>query len=59
MLAGERIGVWAAASWYCVALAERLPPQSLRLGIIHYNTAEEVERLTGALAALHRRSRAA
>ena len=59
MLAGERIGVWAADNWYCVALAERLPPQSLRLGIIHYNTAEEVERLTGALASLHRRSRAA
>lgn len=51
-LAAQQIGVWHADNWYCVALAERLPPQSLRIGLIHYNTAEEVERLCAALASL-------
>jgi selenocysteine lyase/cysteine desulfurase len=49
---GERgLGVWAADNWYCVALADRLPPTSLRVGFIHYNTAEEVDRLLAELAA--------
>jgi selenocysteine lyase/cysteine desulfurase len=51
-LAAERIGVWAADNWYCVSLAARLPPRSLRVGFIHYNTAEEVDRLSAALSAL-------
>ena len=49
---GERgIGVWYADSWYCVGLAERLPPLSLRVGLIHYNTYGEVDRLVAELAA--------
>jgi selenocysteine lyase/cysteine desulfurase len=43
---GERgVGIWAAGNWYCVALADRLPEQSIRAGMIHYNTEGEVARL--------------
>jgi cysteine desulfurase family protein (TIGR01976 family) len=48
-LAERDIGVWAHDSWYCVALAPRLPEQSIRAGIAHYNTHEEVDRLLDAL----------
>jgi cysteine desulfurase family protein (TIGR01976 family) len=51
-LAERGIGVWAADNWYCVALGERLPPESLRIGLIHYNTMDEVDRLLSELAAL-------
>jgi cysteine desulfurase family protein (TIGR01976 family) len=48
---GERgVGIWAAGSWYCVSLADRLPEQSLRAGMIHYNTEAEVDRLLEELA---------
>ncbi len=57
---GERgIGVWAAGSWYCVGLEERLPPESLRVGLIHYNTADEVDRLLTELELLARPAPAA
>jgi selenocysteine lyase/cysteine desulfurase len=46
------IGVWAAGNWYCVSLADRLPPASIRIGLIHYNTVGEVDRLLDELAAL-------
>ena len=49
-LADEGFGVWYADNWYCVALGPRLPEESLRAGIAHYNTADEVDRLLGALA---------
>ena len=51
-LADQGFGVWYADNWYCVALGPRLPEQSLRAGIAHYNTADEVDRLLGALAVL-------
>jgi cysteine desulfurase family protein (TIGR01976 family) len=51
-LAEQDIGIWYADNWYCVALGPRLPEQSLRAGIAHYNTAGEVDRLLEALAAL-------
>jgi selenocysteine lyase/cysteine desulfurase len=51
-LAARNIGLWYADNWYCVALAERLPEQSLRAGVAHYNTADEVDRLLVELAAL-------
>ena len=44
-LAERGIGLWYADNWYCVALAPRLPEQSLRAGIAHYNTRDEVDRL--------------
>jgi selenocysteine lyase/cysteine desulfurase len=49
-LGEQGLGIWSADNWYCVALGERLPEQSLRAGIIHYNTAAEVDRLLDALA---------
>jgi cysteine desulfurase family protein (TIGR01976 family) len=49
-LAEAGVGVWYADSWYCVALAGRLPPQSLRVGLAHYTTAGEVDRFLAELA---------
>ena len=51
-LANQRIGVWAHDSWYSLDLYKRLgyPDQSVRIGFIHYNTVEEVDRLVAALA---------
>ena len=51
-LAERGFGVWYADNWYCVSLADRLPPSSLRVGFIHYNTADEVDRLLAELSAL-------
>ena len=51
-LAERGIGLWYADNWYCVALAPRLPEQSLRAGIAHYNTRDEVDRLLDELARL-------
>jgi selenocysteine lyase/cysteine desulfurase len=48
---GERgVGIWHADNWYCVSLGPRLPDESLRAGIAHYNTRAEVERLLEELA---------
>ena len=50
---GERgVGLWYADNWYCVALGPRLPEQSLRAGLIHYNTQAEVDLLVEELRAL-------
>jgi cysteine desulfurase family protein (TIGR01976 family) len=50
---GERgYGIWYADNWYCVSLGSRLPDESLRAGIAHYNTRDEVDRLLSELAAL-------
>jgi cysteine desulfurase family protein (TIGR01976 family) len=51
-LAALGFGVWHADNWYCVSLAERLPEQSLRVGVAHYNTAAEVDGLLDALRRL-------
>jgi cysteine desulfurase family protein (TIGR01976 family) len=51
-LAERGIGVWHAGNWYCVGLEPRLPEQSIRAGIAHYNTEAEVDRLLEELAAL-------
>jgi cysteine desulfurase family protein (TIGR01976 family) len=51
-LAERGFGVWYADNWYCVALGERLPEQSLRAGLAHYNTAAEVDGLLEALGQL-------
>jgi cysteine desulfurase family protein (TIGR01976 family) len=50
-LAAQDIGVWAHDSWYSLGLYKRLgyDDASVRLGFIHYNTAEEVDRLVAAL----------
>jgi cysteine desulfurase family protein (TIGR01976 family) len=53
-LAEQDIGVWAHDSWYSLGLYKRLGYEdaSVRLGFIHYNTAEEVDLLVGALEGL-------
>jgi cysteine desulfurase family protein (TIGR01976 family) len=48
-LAERGFGVWHADNWYCVSLGSRLPEQSLRAGVAHYNTAAEVDALLAAL----------
>jgi selenocysteine lyase/cysteine desulfurase len=53
-LAEQGIGVWAHDSWYSLNLYRRLgySGDAVRLGFIHYNTREEVDRLVAALGAL-------
>jgi cysteine desulfurase family protein (TIGR01976 family) len=50
-LAEQQIGVWAHDSWYSLDLYKRLgyEHQAVRIGFIHYNTADEVNRLLAAL----------
>jgi len=51
---GERgVGVWAHNSWYSLNLYKRLgyDGDAIRIGFIHYNTADEVDRLVSELAA--------
>ena len=50
-LAANRIGVWAHDSWYSLNLYRRLgyENQAIRIGFIHYNTVEEVDRLLAGL----------
>ena len=53
-LADQSMGVWAHDSWYSLGLYRRLgyEDQAVRLGFIHYNTVDEVDRLVAALNAL-------
>jgi len=52
-LADAQIGVWAHDSWYSLGLYQRLgyTGKAVRIGFIHYNTADEVDRLLEALEA--------
>jgi cysteine desulfurase family protein (TIGR01976 family) len=52
-LAERDIAVWAG-NYYAVEVMERLrlPEGAVRVGILHYNTAEEVDRLLGELEGL-------
>jgi cysteine desulfurase family protein (TIGR01976 family) len=52
-LAERDIAVWAG-NYYAVEVMERLglPDGAVRIGIVHYNTAEEVDRLLAELDAL-------
>jgi selenocysteine lyase/cysteine desulfurase len=56
-LAEDQIGVWAHDSWYSLNLYRRLgySDKSVRIGFIHYNTYDEVDRLVEALEAARRR----
>ncbi len=53
-LAEQSMGVWAHDSWYSLNLYQRLgyEDQAVRIGFIHYNTADEVDALAAALNAL-------
>jgi cysteine desulfurase family protein (TIGR01976 family) len=57
-LAEAQIGVWAHDSWYSLDLYKRLgyADKSVRIGFIHYNTADEVDRLLEALESARRRT---
>jgi cysteine desulfurase family protein (TIGR01976 family) len=51
-LAEQNMGVWAHDSWYSLNLYERFgygDAGAVRIGFIHYNTADEVDKLVGAL----------
>jgi cysteine desulfurase family protein (TIGR01976 family) len=50
-LADAGIGVWAHDTWYSLDLYRRLgyEQDAVRIGFVHYNTAEEVDRLVAAL----------
>ncbi|MGH2858550.1 MAG: cysteine desulfurase-like protein [Solirubrobacteraceae bacterium] len=50
-LTQHQIGVWAHDSWYSLNLYRQLgyEQDAVRIGFIHYNTAEEVDRLVAAL----------
>jgi selenocysteine lyase/cysteine desulfurase len=52
-LAEAQIGVWAHDSWYSLNLYQRLgyAGKSVRIGFIHYNSTDEVDRLIEALEA--------
>jgi cysteine desulfurase family protein (TIGR01976 family) len=53
-LAEKGIGVWAHDSWYSLNLYRTLGYEhnAIRVGFIHYNTAEEVDRFVAELAAV-------
>ena len=53
-MADHGIGVWAHDSWYALDLYRRLgyEDQAVRLGFIHYNTTDEVDRLVAELDAV-------
>jgi cysteine desulfurase family protein (TIGR01976 family) len=50
-MADHGIGVWAHDSWYSLDLYRRLgyENEAVRLGFIHYNTTDEVDRLVAEL----------
>jgi selenocysteine lyase/cysteine desulfurase len=50
-LADREIGVWAHDSWYSLDLYKRLgyDDQAIRVGFIHYNTVDEVDRFVEGL----------
>lgn len=51
-LAAENVGVWHHDHWYAINLQERLPYKgdTVRMGLAHYNSVEDVDKLTAALA---------
>lgn len=53
-LAARGFGVWAHDSWYSLGLYRQLgyDGDAVRIGIAHYNTADEVDGLLAALGAL-------
>jgi cysteine desulfurase family protein (TIGR01976 family) len=55
-LAEHGCGVWHHDNWYSLGLRPLLPyeDEAVRIGLFHYNTAEEVDGLLGELAELAR-----
>ena len=55
-LGGRGYGIWHHDSWYSLGLREKLPypEEAVRVGLIHYNTAEEIDGFLGELDSLAR-----
>ncbi|HXR12754.1 MAG TPA: aminotransferase class V-fold PLP-dependent enzyme, partial [Gaiellaceae bacterium] len=55
-LSAHGYGIWHHDTWYSLGLREKLPypDEAVRVGLIHYNTADEID---GFLAELGRLSR--
>ena len=53
-MAARGYGVWAHDSWYSLGLREKLPyaDEAVRVGLIHYNTAEEIDGFLNELSGL-------
>src|SRR5215831_7157105 len=53
-LSDEGFGVWAHDNWYSLGLREKLayPDSAIRVGLIHYNSPDEIDRFNAALAQL-------
>jgi cysteine desulfurase family protein (TIGR01976 family) len=53
-MAAKGYGVWADDNWYSLGLRPKLPypARALRVGLIHYNTADEVDGFVSTLAEL-------
>jgi len=53
-LAARGYGIWHHGSWYSLGLREKLPypDEAVRVGLIHYNTVDEVDGLLTELARL-------
>jgi selenocysteine lyase/cysteine desulfurase len=53
-LAERGYGVWAHDNWYSLGLREKLPypKDAMRVGFIHYNTADEIDGFLAELARL-------
>ena len=53
-MASRGYGVWAHDSWYSLGLREKLPypEDAVRVGFIHYNTADEIDGFVAELARL-------
>lgn len=51
-LAADNVGVWHHDHWYAVNLLERLPykGETVRIGLLHYNSVEDVDQLNDSLA---------
>ncbi|HEX5246827.1 MAG TPA: cysteine desulfurase-like protein [Gaiellaceae bacterium] len=55
-MAARGYGVWAHDSWYSLGLREKLPypKDAVRVGLIHYNTVEEIDGFLSELGSLAR-----
>jgi cysteine desulfurase family protein (TIGR01976 family) len=53
-MAERGFGVWAHDNWYSLGLREKLPypADAVRVGLIHYNTVDEIERFAAELGSL-------
>jgi selenocysteine lyase/cysteine desulfurase len=53
-MATRGFGVWAHDNWYSLGLRDELPygHDAVRVGLIHYNTADEIDRFCAELESL-------